>query len=420
MGPVHAHGTCHVSMVGSEGAGVQSPFLEERVDTVSTTIAAHRTGYGIDPCVVVRAPGRLNLIGEHIDYHRGPVLPMAIDRTLVLSASPSDGDRFAVRSLPLAADAAGSLRDAAGLPRWAAVLVHAAAALRSMGIEVNGVAITAGGDLPIGGGLSSSAAWIVSVTSALAELAGARITGDALALLVPEIERAAYGVPCGAMDPLAVIEGCAGCALAIEPATLSVEPIALPPALAFVLVDSGTRRRLDDGRYAERRRESEAAAAALGSNDLRDATMDQCLSLPAPLADRATHVVSEIARVGEAIAALREGDGPAFGALLDASHASLRDRYSVSSPALDEAVALAGAHRMAYGARLTGAGFGGCAVAAVAAEGVDQFVEEVGGALRERLGPAAGASRIVAVAGAEVILPVRRPLSRAEGGSSNK
>jgi galactokinase len=291
------------------------------------------------------------------------------------------------------------------------VLSHAAAALRSLGCEPPGIAITVAGDLPIGAGLASSAAWIVAATAALAELAGARPVGATLARLGPVIERAATGVPCGAMDPLAVLGGRTGCALAIDSATGATRPAPLPAGLAIALIDTGTRRQLDDGRYAARRRESEAAALALGVADLRAASLDDCSRLPAPLAARARHVVAEIARVRAAVAALRAAELPRFGVLLGESHASLRDLYEVSSPALDAAVELAAEHPACFGARLTGAGFAGCAIAAVAAADAERFAAELAPRLHARLGPLASAAIVAPADGAALLLPERRRLA---------
>ncbi len=383
---------------------------------LKSAIDLHRASTGDDPTVVIRAPGRVNLIGEHVDYHRGPVLPMAIDRALVVAASPLEGNRIVAHSALLGECAEGLLGDRSGLPVWASVLPLAAAALRREGITPTGIALTVCGDLPIGAGLSSSAAWIIAAVAALVEVSGSRLGGDALAALVPEIERAAFGVPCGTMDPLAVLGGRAGCALSIDTATGIAIPVPLPNSLAIALIDSGTRRSLDEGRYVERRRESEAAARALGRADLREATWTECSQLPAPLGDRARHVVSEIARVKEAVAALAAGDLPRFGELLGASHESLRGHYEVSNSALDAAVEIAGAHPAAFGARLTGAGFGGCAVAAIAAADADRFVAEVGSQLSARLGAGCNVSIVRPVDGAELLVPTRRPLGAPERG----
>jgi len=380
---------------------------------VAPLVDAHRETWSAEPVVLVRAPGRANLIGEHVDYHGGPVLPMAIDRALLVAASPLPGDRLAALTLPLGERAEGTLETAESLPAWAAAIVHATAELRRAGIRPRGLAITAGGDLPTGAGLSSSAAWLIAVAAALREISGAGCAPDPATWvdLVREIELSTFGVPCGAMDPLAVLCGEEGCALAIETASGTVAPVPLPGDLAIALIDTGTRRRLDDGRYAERRRESEAAARALGRPDLRGATLSECTRLPPPLAARAAHVVSEIARVGEAVAALRDGDRARFGALLDESHASLRDRYEVSSPALDAAVEIARAHPAALGARLTGAGFAGAAIAAVATEGSARFLAEVAPELAARLGPAATVALVHPSAGAELLAPSRRRLT---------
>ena len=302
-----------------------------------------------------RAPGRVNLIGEHTDYNDGFVLPLAIDLECTVRArTRADGD-VRVHS------------DAADGTALVAALVSTLAERR--------VRLPAGVDLhvsstvPVGAGLSSSAAFVVACALALGEAAGVELPPLELARACQASERLATGVPGGIMDQLASICGREGCALLIDCRSLDVAPIRLPDDLAVVVVHSGVSRTLVGSAYAERRAECERVAAALGLPALRDATLEQVAHEP-----RARHVVSENARVLETVRALEAGDRRRVGALMSASHASLRDDYEVSTPELDALVrALDAAGGL--GARLTGAGFGGCVVTLAAREGAEEVAE---------------------------------------------
>jgi galactokinase len=305
----------------------------------------------------------VNLIGEHTDYAGGLALPLAIDRgttvTGVRQAGPgpvvlrSDADPEPAvvgpgdRDLPLP-----------GSPPWARFVAGVAAELRpgpAPGFE--GQVTTS---IPVGAGLSSSAALTLAVALAL----GFDGPPRALAALGQRAEQRATGVPCGLMDQLAVALGRAGHALLIDfgPAVPTVEPVALPAGAEIVVVDSGQRRSLAGTPYARRRAACAAAAALIGP--LGAATAADAAAIADPvLRRRARHVVTENTRVRETVAALRSGDLAAAGAALDASHASLRDDYEVSTPALDALVTRLRSRPGVHGARLTGAGFGGCAVA---------------------------------------------------------
>ncbi|MCU1462108.1 MAG: Galactokinase [Acidimicrobiales bacterium] len=304
------------------------------------------------------APGRVNLIGDHTDYTGGLVLPMAIDLgTTVRGRRTGDAVRLASADdatpavVPLGIDgaAAGAVE-----PAWARYLAGVVAVTRPR-VGFDGTVTTT---LPIGAGLSSSAALTVAVALALG------FDGDAtdLALACQRAEQVASGVPCGVMDPLASATGVAGHALLIDCATLAVEPIAIPAGASIVVVHSGAARALAGSAYATRRSECERAESEIGP--LRDASAADVASLRDPvLRRRAHHVVTENARVRAFAAALTAGDLPAAGAAMTASHASLRDDFEVSTPALDALVARLAATPGVHGARLTGAGFGGCAVA---------------------------------------------------------
>jgi len=291
-----------------------------------------------------RAPGRVNLIGDHTDYNEGFVLPVAIDLECVVRATRRN-------------DAAVNVRWHEADDRSASYVDGVVLALDRRGRPAIGIDAEVASTVPVGSGLSSSAALEVALALALCDATGFELPQAELALACQEAEQLATGVPCGVMDQLASLAGRAGCALLIDCRSLEVEPIPIPASLELVVVHSGLPRTLAGSAYAERRASCERAAGELGLAALRDATVEQVANDP-----RARHVVSENARVLRAAAMLRAGDSGALGRLLHESHASLRDDFEVSTPELDvlaEALESAGA----LGARLTGAGFGGCVVA---------------------------------------------------------
>jgi len=310
-----------------------------------------------------RAPGRVNLIGDHTDYHDGFVLPMAVDHDCVVAARPRDDGRVTVRSVELAGEvdvaADGSDDPAAVEPAWGRYPAGVVRALATAGRAPAGLDVVLSSTVPVGSGLSSSAALEVAIALALTDAAKLALPSAELARACQRGEHFATGVPSGVMDQLIALLGQAGHALLIDCRTLGAEPIALPDALALLVVDSGLPRTLANSAYAELRAEGERVAARLGVTALRDASLDGVQDEP-----RARHVVTENQRVLEFADALRAGDAARLGSLLLASHASLRDDYEVSTRELDLAVDLLVEHG-ALGARLTGAGFGGCVVALV-------------------------------------------------------
>jgi len=264
-----------------------------------------------------------------------------------------------VRSVDLASEVEFDEADDAGgvEPEWGRYVAGVAQSLGRRGRPWIGVDAVVSSTVPVGAGLSSSAALEVSTALALCDAAGFELAPVEVALACQEAEHAALGIQSGIMDQLASVSGRESCALLIDCRSYGVEPIPLPRDLAIVVVHSGVARSLAGSEYAERRRACEAIAERLGLRALRDATPEQVADDP-----RARHVVSENGRVLEAAGALRAGDTAALGPLLDASHASLRDDFEVSTPELDALVA-ALRDGGALGARLTGAGFGGCVVA---------------------------------------------------------
>ncbi|HEX5096469.1 MAG TPA: galactokinase family protein, partial [Acidimicrobiia bacterium] len=277
----------------------------------------------------VRAPGRVNLIGDHTDYQDGLCLPMAIDREVVVDWAPSTASVSSFRSA----------EPESGL------VAAAPAVLAERGIVPRIVDAAVTSTIPVGGGLSSSAAFTVACLLALTD----ELSGRELALAAQAVEQRATGVPCGVMDQMASVCGRPDHALLLDCRTLAVTPVPLPPGCAVIVVHSGLPRRLATSAYAKRRAACERAAARLGVAALRDASLSDVADDPMP-----RHVVSENARVLAAADALRAGDVAMFGRLMDESHASLRDDFAVSTPELDEVVEHCRAEG-AYGARLTGA-----------------------------------------------------------------
>ena len=317
------------------------PTLEQRLD------AALGAAWRNLPRVV-RAPGRVNLIGDHTDYNGGFVLPAAIQLECVVAASPADNNRLR------------TLDDVD--PGWTR---YVDAVASELGGALEG---TVASSVPPGAGLASSAALEVACAVAIAPEQPSR----ELALACRRAEHAATGVPSGVMDQLASICGCAGRALLIDCRSLEITPVALPEDLALVVVHSGVHRRLEGSAYGDRRAECGADAHALGLTSLRDATPTDVRGRP-----RARHVVTENARVLAAVDALADGDLERLGALFDESHASLRDDFEVSTPELD-VLADELVRGGALGARLTGAGFGGCVVAVATRDRIDDVLAAAG------------------------------------------
>jgi galactokinase len=376
------------------------------------------TVFATDAEGVALAPGRVNLIGEHVDYNEGLVLPMAIDRRVAVAFrirrdgilrahSAAFGDTRSERIAELAPPGP------TGAGRWFAYVAGVAWAMREAALPVVGVDLAIESELPAGAGLSSSAALETAVARALAAVGQVAWDPAAAAALCRRAENLYAGAPCGPMDQIASACAREGCALLLDCRSLAFEPVPLPAGAEIVVMDTGVTRELTASAYAARRGECGEAlrrvrAQASAVVALRDVTPELLersrVALGGPggvLYRRARHVVEESARPAALAAALRSGDLAAAGRLLDASHASLRDLYDVSCPELDLITAIAGSHDACFGARLTGAGFGGCAVALVRPQEVERFCADVGAAYRERTGrdgtlfacrPAAGAS----------------------------
>lgn len=315
------------------------------------------TGDGDRPVVRAFAPGRVNLIGEHTDYTGGLAVPMAIHLGTTVTGRASSDGRVSLRSAdrPEVADVPLDIEDpAAVVPEWARYVAGVVHELR----PARGFAGTVTTSIPIGSGLSSSAALELAVALAL----GFAGTTTELAELGQRAEQLASGVPCGLMDQLASAAGQDGHALLLDFAEHTVVPVPVPDGIDVVVVHSGQHRSLAGSAYAERRASCEDAAARIGS--LRDADLDAVATITDPvIRRRARHVVTENRRVRDFVAALRAGDIADAGRLMVESHRSLREDFEVSTDALDALVDRLVATPGVHGARLTGAGFGGCVVA---------------------------------------------------------
>jgi galactokinase len=374
--------------------------------------ARFRATFGYDaPSTLAAAPGRVNLIGEHTDYNDGFVLPMAIERGIRMAFALRTDRRLRLHALDFSETVEVDLEDLAprSVKGWAAYVAGTAWALGRAGHATAGIDAAFGSDLPIGAGLSSSAALEMATARALCEASGVAWDAPAMARVGQTAENEFVGVNCGIMDQFASAASQEGCALLLDCRSLETRSTAIPARAMVVIMDTGARRTLAGSAYNDRRASCEAAVAALarlapGIKALRDVD-DTLLSRGRETMDemtfrRAAHVVPENRRPVEMAAALEGGDLETAGRLMNESHASLRDLYEVSSSELDLVTDIARRHAACYGARMTGAGFGGCAVALVDAARADSFVVDAHAAYKAQVNlpssffacrPAAGA-----------------------------
>jgi galactokinase len=306
------------------------------------------------------APGRANLIGEHTDYNDGLSLPFAISQGVAVEARALDGSRIEATAEDLSEQDSFELARPEPAEGWRGFVRGAAAELQRSGVPVPAAALRIHGDVPQGSGLSSSAALGVSLSLALIALAGApEPERRELAKLCSKVENDWTGAQTGLLDQLASLYGEPATALRIDFRSLEITPVALELGeFKLITLDSGESHANAASGYNERRAECARAAEQLGLRSLREATLEMTDRLEPPLSDRVRHVVSENARVEAAVAALERGDMDELGRLLDASHASLRDCYAVSTPAVEHAVERC-RRAGALGARIMGGGFGG-------------------------------------------------------------
>ncbi|MBN2474227.1 MAG: galactokinase [Pirellulales bacterium] len=364
--------------------------------------------FGGSPKWIVRSPGRVNLIGEHTDYNDGFVLPLAIDRAIWMALRPRDDRRVSVYSIDYDQPGEFSLdsltKEDGG---WIEYLKGTAWSLQEAGHPLHGFEGVLVGDVPLGAGLSSSAALEMATARAFAVVAGLPWDPIAMAKLGQRAENQWIGVNCGIMDQLISAAGQADHALLIDCRSLQTETVPFPPGVAVVVLDTSTRRGLVDSEYNQRRAQCESAAEFFKVSALRDVSLELFQALAHDLDEitqrRALHVITENDRTLQAVEAMRRGDVAALGVLMDKSHVSLRDDYEVSSDALNAMVEVAAAHEACYGARMTGAGFGGCAVALIHAEDAEDFVQATAAAYQEKTGHTPAVYVCRATNGAEVV-----------------
>jgi len=314
--------------------------------------------------VTAFAPGRVNLIGEHTDYNQGLALPFAIADGLTVRAAALADRRIDALAEDLDERDSFSLDSVEGADGWRAFVRGAVGELIDFGVSLTGASLSISGTVPRGAGLSSSAALEVALVLALLAVADAHEPDRLeLARLCSRIENDWVGAQTGLLDQIASLFGESDRALRIDFRSLSVQPVRLGLVdLKLIVLDSGEAHRHAGSGYNERRAECAEAARRLGVESLRDASLEMASELPSPLSLRVRHVVSENSRVSEAVTALERGDLARLGELLDASHASLRDCYEVSTDAVEDAVARC-KRAGALGARIMGGGFGGSVLA---------------------------------------------------------
>lgn len=387
-----------------------------------TLASDFRSTFGRSPDGVWSAPGRVNLIGEHTDYNGGLVVPIALPQRVTVAAARRDDQRLILRSARHTDDhrdlSIDDLRPGS-VDGWAAYVAGVVWALRLDGHDVGGVDVLTGGDLPIGSGLSSSAALEAATATCLIDLFDLQIEPMTLARTLQRAENEFVGVPCGIMDQAACLMCRSGHALLLDTRSLHAEhvPFDLGAAgLTLLVIDTCTHHDLADGQYAERRRSCERAAEQLEIGLLADLDVDQLPDVLDRLDDdvlrrRVRHVVTENERVRQAVEVLRSGRLDELGPLLTASHRSLRDDYEVSCPELDAAVdaaLLAGAH----GARMTGGGFGGCAIALVDKERQSDVTRRIERTIARSRFPPPHTFAVIPSAGALALRPPIDPASR--------
>ncbi len=339
--------------------------------------------YGSKPALQVAAPGRVNLIGEHTDYNEGFVLPAAIDRHIVIGATGRSDRKVRVYSVDFDESVTFSLDDIQHDERnpWSNYERGVAWVLQQEGYTLAGMDMAIAGDVPIASGLSSSAAIEVATAYAFQCLSELELDGVRRALLCQRAENEFVGMRCGIMDQYIISLGKRGHALLIDCRSLDYQLVPIPPGCSVVVCDTKKRRGLVDSEYNTRRQECETGARLLGVRALRDVKPQEFEARQHELGEvtrkRCRHVVTEDQRVLDAVQALRDGDVALFGRLMNASHVSLRDDYEVSCRELDIMVEVAWQQEGVLGARMTGAGFGGCTVNLVHSDAAETFGRRV-------------------------------------------
>jgi len=339
-------------------------------------IAEFLTRYGTEPTFIVRAPGRVNLIGEHTAYNEGYVLPMAIDRATWIALRPRNDQTVHLYSMDHAEMATFDVTSLRKEKGWQEYPKGVANELQVAGYKLNGWEGVTLCDVPLGSGLSSSASFELAVARAFACVSGFAWDAPTMAIIGQKAENQWVGVNCGIMDQMISAVGQEGKAVLIDCRDFSFRHMPLPKDTSVVIMDTSTRRGLVESAYNERRQQCEIAARFFGTKFLRDVTHAEFLKRSDELDElvrkRARHVITENARTLEAAEAMENGDANRLGLLMNQSHDSLHDDFEVTNRELDLIVRIARRVKGCFGARMTGAGFGGCAMALVS----DSFAEE--------------------------------------------
>jgi galactokinase len=347
--------------------------------------------FGSPAAFLVRSPGRVNLIGEHTDYNDGFVFPLAIERATYVALRPRPDGIVALHSVDFQQSARFATTDAsATVPDWAEYAKGVATLLAREGFALNGFEAVIATDVPVGAGLSSSASFSLAIARAFHAVSGFTWEPARMARLCQRVEIECIGVNCGIMDQLVIAAAVDSDALLIDCRSLATKPSPLPNGAAVLILDTRKSRTLAGSAYNERRAQCESVAQFFGVKALRDITFAQLQSAQGKLDPlvwrRAKHVVTENDRTQQAAVATAAGDAKQLGQLMNASHESLRVDYEVSCAELDEISALARAQPGTFGARMTGAGFGGCAVALVAADRADVIAAAIAPAYEKKFG----------------------------------
>jgi len=375
--------------------------------------------YGRAPRWIVAAPGRVNVIGEHTDYNDGFVLPMAIERYAIMAAdAPLPGSISAASKINIfdahfdesaTIDISGPVTK--GTPKWSNYIRGVLCGFQHRGVKLPALDVAFMSTVPLGGGLSSSAALEVCTATLMEAATGQAIDPIEKALLAQKAEHDFAGVPCGIMDQFISALGREGHLLLLDCRTRKTELVPMSdPSVALLVINTNVKHELSGGEYAERRAQCEEAARNLGVKSLRDVTAEQLEKNKGKLSEvvfrRARHVIGEIERTTHAAEGIRQSNWPTVGQFMYASHAALRDDYEVSCAELDAVVEIAeniGYKGGVYGCRMTGGGFGGCCVALVKADCVDAITKKIAADYKVKTGidatifssrPAAGATII--------------------------
>ena len=385
--------------------------LQELATHVAAEFQKH---YGRAPRWIAAAPGRVNVIGEHTDYNDGFVLPMAIERYAIMAADVAAAPgKISVYDTQFKQSALIEVTApvSKGSPKWSNYIRGVLAGFQNRGVTLPALDVAFLSTVPLGGGLSSSAALEVCTATLIEAATGKAIDPIEKALLAQKAEHDFAGVPCGIMDQFISALGREGHLLLLDCRTRKTELVPMSDlSVALLVINTNVKHELGSGEYAKRRAECEEAAKILGVKSLRDATPDQLEKAKGKLSEvvyrRARHVIGEIERTTHAAEGIRASNWPTVGVLMYASHAALRDDYEVSCKELDVVVDIAESIGLAggvYGCRMTGGGFGGCCVALVKADAVDAITQKTAADYKAKTGidaaifasrPAAGATII--------------------------